>query len=172
MKHIITLFVAISLFASTNAQTEKTKVEGFRSFKWGQEMSEIKIDGELANFIKIDKEKETDGDYYILADENLLIGNVLLSSIEYVFSKKDGKFFKVVLKGKKADSEQMNFIVDYKYGKNLNEDIKDDRVIKEWIINNVTISMKDFTLHKFELTLRSDWEKAEAYRKNTNVSDF
>lgn len=172
MKHIITLFIAISLFATSYAQTEKAKVEGFRSFKWGEEMSEMKVNGELANFIKMDKENTKDGDYYILADENLMIGNVRLGSIEYVFSKKDGKFFKVVLTGKKADSEQMNFIVDYKYGENANEDAKDDRVIKEWIINNVTITMKDFTLHKFELILKSDWEAAEAYRKNTNVSDF
>ena len=153
MKYIITLFVAISLFASANAQTKATKVEGFRDFKWGEEMSEMKVNGELANFIKMDKEKEKDGDYYILADENLMIGNVLLNSIEYVFSKKDGKFFKVVLTGKKTDAEQMNFIVDYKYGENANEESKDDRVIKEWIIKNVSITMKDFTLHKFELIL-------------------
>mgnify|MGYP006077011699 FL=1 len=172
MKYIITLFVAVSLFASTNAQTEKSKILGFRDFNWGQEISEMIVDGELANFIKMEKEKEKDGDYYILAEENLMIGNVLLSSIEYVFSKKDAKFFKVILTGKKIDSEQMNFIVGFKYGENANIDTKDDRVIKEWIINNVSITMKDYTLHKFELILKSDWEAAEAYRKNTNVSDF
>ncbi|MFT4644110.1 MAG: hypothetical protein ACI8ZX_000511 [Planctomycetota bacterium] len=172
MKYIITLFVAISLFASTNAQTKDTKVEGFRDFKWGEEMSGMKVNGELANFIKMEKENVKDGDYYILAEESLMIGNVLLSSIEYVFSKKDARFFKVVLTGKKIDSEQMHFIVDYKYGENVNEDTKDDRVITEWLINNVSITMKDYTLHKFELTLKSDWEAAEAYRKNTNVSDF
>ena len=172
MKQIVTLFLTVSLFANVFAQEDKTKIEGFRSFTWGQEITEMKVNGEVANFIKMEKEKEKDGDYYILADENLKIGNVMLKNIEYVFSKKDGKFFKVVLNGKKADSEQMNFIVDYKYGENLNEDAKDDKVIKEWIVNNVTITMKDYNLHKFELTIESDWEAAEAFRKNTNVSDF
>ncbi len=171
MKNIITLLLSFTILSFAVAQEGK-KIEGFRSFEWGQEIQEMKVNGEVANFIKIDKEKEKDGDYYVLADENLVIGNVLLKQIEYVFSKKDGKFFKVILEGKKEDVDQMNFIVDYKYGSNLNEDSKDDKVIKEWIINNVTITMQDYKFNKFYLTLESDWEAAEAFRKNTNVNDF
>jgi len=171
MKQIFILLLLIGTFSFSNAQN-KGKIEGFRSFKWGQEINEMKIDGEVANFIKTDSEKEKDGDHYILADENLVIGNVLLKQIEYVFSKKDGKFYKVILTGKKEDVEQMTFIVDYKYGNNLNEDKKDDQVIKQWLVDNVTITLKDFNLHKFFLILESDWEAAEAFRKNTNVNDF
>lgn len=169
MKNIITLFLAVSIL-SLSAQT--SNIEGFRSFTWGQELTEMKIDGEVANFIKIDKDLEKDGDYYILTDENLLIGNVLLKNIEYVFSKKDGKFYKVVLTGKKEDVEQMSFIVDYKYGDSINEDEKDNQTIKQWLINNVNIILKDYTLHKFELMIESNWEAAEAFRKNTSVDDF
>jgi len=172
MKYIIILFLTINIFSYSFAQDAEKKIEGFRSFEWGQELSEMKVNGEVANFIKIDTDKEKDGDYYILAEENLMIGNILLKNIEYVFSKKDGKFYKVVLTGKKEDVEQMTFIVDYKYGENLNEDKKDDQVIKQWLINNVTITLKDFNLHKFELLLESDWEAAEAFRKNTSVEDF
>jgi len=170
MKYIITLFLTVGLFSFSNAQV--SKVEGFRTFKWGQEVSEMKVEEEVANFIKIDTDKEKDGDYYILADENLVVGNILLKKIEYVFSKKDGKFYKVILTGKKDDVDQMSFIVDYKYGDNLNEDKKDNKVIKEWLINNVSIILRDFNLHKFELVIESDWEAAEAFRKNTNVNDF
>ena len=170
MKKYILLLITIGIFSFSNAQEDK-KIKGFRSFEWGQELSEMKVNGEVANFIKVESDNN-DGDHYILADENLMIGNVLLKNIEYVFSKKDGKFYKVILTGKKEDSEQMTFIVDYKYGDNLNEDKKDDKVIKEWLVNDVTIKLEDYNLHKFILVLESDWEAAEAFRKNTHVSDF
>jgi len=172
MKQLITLFLTVAMFSNAFTQNDKQKIEGFRSFKWGQEITEMKINGELANFIKVDEGKDKDGDYYILAGDNNKIGNVELRQILYVFSKKDGKFFKVILNGKKDDAEQMNFIVDYKYGDNINEDKKDDKTIKEWIVNDVTIILREYTLHKFELVIESDWEAAEAFRKNTNVSDF
>jgi len=171
MRYLLTLLIATSICFSSFAQKEiDYKIKGFRDFIWGTELSEMVVDNEQANFIKIDKEK--DGEYYVLPNENLLIGNVLLTSIEYVFSKKDDRFYKVVLSGKKEDAEQMNFIVDFKYGDNVNEDSKDDKIIKQWIVENVIITMKDYTFNKFELVIESDWEAAEAYRKNTNVADF
>lgn len=172
MKQIITLFFALFLMTNIYAQSDAKKIKGFRSFEWGQELSEMKKDGEAANFIKMEADKDKGGDVFILAGENLMLGNVLLTSVEYVFSKKDNKFFKVILTGKKADTEQMDFIVDYKYGSFKNEDTKDDFVIKQWIVENVTVSLKEFSLHKFELSISSDWEAAEAFRKNTSVSDF
>ena len=171
MKYLFTILFATSLCFTSFAQEEiDYKIKGFRTFVWGTELTEMMLDDEQANFIKIEKEK--DGEYFVLPNESLIIGNLLLTSIEYVFSKKDDRFYKVVLSGKKEDADQMNFIVDFKYGDNVNEDIKDDKIVKQWVIQNVTITMKEYTFNKFELVIESDWEAAEAYRKNTSVADF
>ncbi|MGB0885530.1 MAG: hypothetical protein ACPGVH_00360 [Chitinophagales bacterium] len=170
MKYIITIFTIFALSANVFAQTAENKIEGFRTLKWGDEISNIMINGEVANFIETEKAKE--GTFYILPSDNLMIGNVLLDEIKYVFSKKDDKFFKVSLTGKKEDVEQMKFIVNHKYGEHINETEKDDKIMRQWIVNNVTITLKDFTFNKFELLIESDWEAAEAYKKNTNVTDF
>lgn len=171
MKYIVTIFTIFALSANVFAQTKTdNKIDGFRTVKWGDKISEIMINGELANFIETEKAK--DGTYYILPSENLMLGNVLLNEIRYVFSKKDDKFYKVALTGKKEDVDQIKFIVNYKYGENVNETAKDDKIIQQWIIKNVTITLTDYTFNKFELIIESDWEAAEAYKKNTSVSDF
>lgn len=171
MKRILSI-VAILCFTSTifAQENETSKIDGFRTFKWGQILEEMTKDGEQPNFIETEKLK--DGAYYILAEENLMIGNVLLSGINYVFSKKDDKFFKVVLTGKKIDVEQMQFIVDYKYGEHVNETERDDKIIMQWIVEDVTITLIDYKYNKFELILESNWEAVQAFKKNTNVSDF
>lgn len=170
MKYIITIFTIFALSANVLAQTADKNIEGFRTLKWGDEISSVMIKGEVANFIATEKSKE--GSAYILPSENLMIGNVLLNEIKYVFSKKDDKFFKVNLTGRKEEVEQMKFIISHKYGEPINEIEKDDKTIQEWIVGNVTIKLTDYTFNTFELVIKSDWEAAEAYKKNTNVSDF
>ena len=171
MKYIFTLLTVLTLSFSSFAQNDaEQKIKGFRSFEWGQVIEEMTTNGEEPNFIQTEKMK--DGKYFILAEENLVLGNVLLTGIQYVFSKKDDKFYKVILKGKKEDVEQMDFIVNYKYGENLNYDEKDSKVIKQWIVDNVTVTLTDFEFNTFELTIESDWEAAEAFKKNTSVTDF
>lgn len=171
MKHIFTYIVLFAFTSNIFAQeVGPSKITGFRTFEWGQKLNEMTIDGETPNFIETEKLK--DGSYYILANENLVIGNVLLTGINYVFSKKDDKFFKTLLTGRKDDVQQMLFIIEYKYGKHVNETKKDDKVIKQWIIQNVSITLTEYEFKKFELTIESDWEAAEAFKKNTNVTDF
>lgn len=171
MKHILTILLLVGFATATFAQeTTKGKIKGFRTFEWGQILEELTKEGEQPNFIETEKLK--DGTYYVLADENLMLGNILLTNINYVFSKKDDKFFKVQLTGKKVDVEQMQFIVNYKYGEHLNEIDKDDKLTKQWIVDDVTISLVDHQYNKFELMIESNWEAVQAFKKNTNVSDF
>ena len=102
----------------------------------------------------------------------MTLGSITLTNIYYVFSEGTNKLYKVLLEGKKADVEQMDFIVDYKYGQHVNEAIDDDKISKQWIIVDVTLSLYNFNYNKFEFELLSDWEAAEAYKKNTSVTDF
>lgn len=171
MKHILTIILLVGFVTAGYAQKDApNKIKGFRTFDWGNKLEKLTKDGEQPNFIETEKLK--DGTYYILAEENLMLGNVLLSGINYVFSKKDDKFYKVVLTGKKVDVEQMQFIVDYKYGEHLNETEKDDKKIMQWIVDDVTITLIDHKFNKFELILESNWEAVQAFKKNTNVTDF
>lgn len=173
------LFLAISFFmiaSGINAQSSEDvkTIEGFRDFKWGEHVDSIFRDGEKIEFTatKRNGEEEKDGSYYTIKGDNMLIGNVVLNQIYYVFSEKDNRLFKVLMEGKKSDTEQMRFIVDYKYGESVNEAAKDDKVIKQWIIRDVYITLKEYSYNKFELELKSDWQAAQAFKKNTSVEDF
>lgn len=171
MKHLFLLLFSSLILGQSVAQNklDEKRIKDFRKMEWGKSIDELSTNGEL---VFIETAKEKDGTHYVLADENLVIGNVLLTNIEYVFSKKDDKFYKVILTGRKADVEQMKFIVDYKYGTHSNENVTDNNVVKEWLVSNVKIMLNDFAYNKFTLVIESDWEAVEAYRKNTNVSDF
>jgi hypothetical protein len=173
------LFLAISFFmiaTGINAQTnnETQSIEGFRDLIWGGHVDSIFRDGEKLSFTKVERNgaQEKDGNYYTISGDNMKIGAVELTQIYYVFSMKDDRLFKVLMEGKKKDTDQMRFIVDYKYGESVNEAAKDDKVIKQWIIRDVYITLREFTHNKFELELKSDWQAAQAFKKNTSVDDF
>jgi hypothetical protein len=174
MKQLLTLAFCLFAALTMNAQTEKQRIEGFRDFKWGAHVDSITRNGEPVKFTKVDRNDahETDGHYYTIKGDNMMIGNVTLTNVFYVFSKKDQRLFKVLLEGKKADTEQMRFIVDFKYGESVNEGVFDDKILKQWLVRDVYITLREFSFNKFELELRSDWQAAEAYKKNTNVKDF
>ncbi len=172
MKQIITvLFVAMLSFSS--AQTDITRIEGFRDLTWGSHVDSIFRDGEKLVFTPATKvDLLNGGKFYKLQNDNLMLGSILLTNIYYVFSEKNDRLYKVILEGKKADVEQMDFIVDYKYGDHVNEAVDDDKISKQWIVSDVTLSLFNFNYNKFEFELFSDWEAAEAYKKNISVTDF
>lgn len=173
MKKIITLlFVAGLLF--TTAQVVPERIEGFRDFTWGSHVDSVYTNaGTKVIFTPANKvDLLNGGKFYTIMNDNLLIGSVQLTNIYYVFSDKTNRLYKVILEGKKQDVDQMDFIVDYKYGKHVNELVDDDKVSKQWIVADVTLSLYNFNYNKFEFELLSDWEAAEAYKKNTNVNDF
>ncbi len=171
MKYIF-LMLAITGLSILNAQ-ENDRIEGFRGIKWGHKIDSIYKNGEKIEFKTVELNNTIDdGTYTIIPGENKTIGSITLENIYYVFSKHDHRLHKVVLEGKKKDVEAMEFIVDYKYGKNENESKDDDKVSKQWIVHDVTMSLYDFNYNIFKFVLESDWESAEAYRKNISVFDF
>jgi hypothetical protein len=172
MKQLLTI-VFMAVLAMSSAQTDLSRIEGFRDLQWGIHIDSIVRDGNTLTFtpaIKVDL--LNGGKFYTLANDNLTLGSLQLSNIYYVFSDQTNRLYKVILEGKKKDVEQMDFIVDYKYGKNVNQAVDDDKVSKQWIVADVTLSLFNFNYNKFEFELSSDWEAAEAYKKNTSVNDF
>lgn len=163
----------MAILAISSAQTDLSRIEGFRDFKWGSHVDSIMRDGQQVVFTPATKvDLLNGGKFYTLAYDNLSLGSLELNNIYYVFSDKTNRLYKVILEGKKKDVEQMDFIVDYKYGDHVNEAIDDDKISKQWIVADVTLSLFNFNYNKFEFELASDWEAAEAYKKNTSVSDF
>lgn len=172
MKQLMTILFVATLTLTT-AQSDVARIEGFRDFQWGSHVDSIMRDGEAVVFTPATKvDLLNGGRFYTLPQENLMLGSIMLTNIYYVFSESTDKLYKVILEGKKSDVEQMDFIVDYKYGEHVNEAIDDDKISKQWIVADVTLSLYNFNYNKFEFELLSDWEAAEAYKKNTNVMDF
>lgn len=168
-------FSALFILVATQlvvAQADAERIEGFRDITWGSHVDSVFVNGEQVVFTPAAKvDLLNGGKFYTIANDDLIIGSINLVNIYYVFSE-DDRLYKVILEGKKADVEQMEFIVDYKYGTNVNEAVDDDKVSKQWIVSDVTLSLYNFNYNKFEFELFSDWEAAEAYRKNTSVMDF
>ncbi len=172
MKKLITLLFVVG-FVFINAQNVPDRIEGFRDFKWGSHVDSIYINGNKVIFTPANKvDLLNGGKFYTVNNDDLTIGSIGLTNIYYVFSDKTNRLYKVILEGKKQNVEEMDFIVDYKYGKHVNELVDDDKVSKQWIVADVTLSLYNFNYNKFEFELLSDWEAAEAYKKNINVSDF
>ena len=142
MKKLITLLFVVG-FTFLNAQNVPDRIEGFRDFKWGSHVDSIYANGSKVVFTPANKvDLLNGGKFYTINNENLTIGSIGLTNIYYVFSDKTKRLYKVILEGKKQDVEEMDFIVDYKYGENINIDEKDDKIIKQWIVDNVTITLK------------------------------
>lgn len=172
MKQILTI-VFLTVLAMSSAQTELSRIEGFRDIKWGSHVDSISRAGNPLLFTPATKvDLLNGGKFYTLSNDNLTLGSLQLSNIYYVFSDKTNRLYKVILEGKKKDVEQMDFIVDYKYGKHVNQAVDDDKVSKQWIVADVTLSLFNFNYNKFEFELSSDWEAAAAYKKNISVNDF
>jgi hypothetical protein len=68
--------------------------------------------------------------------------------------------------------EAMKFILTYKFGDFKNESVVDDTHIYQWLVKDVTFTLKEVTKSRFELTIESSWQASDDYKKNTSVDDF
>ncbi|MGB1248653.1 MAG: hypothetical protein ACPG4Z_07190, partial [Chitinophagales bacterium] len=171
MRYIFTVVMIMMLTFSLQAQDDR--IESFRGIEWGTHIDSVIVEGQPFVFYKVEKDDdENGGNFYQLKNDKMIIGSVALTNIYYVFSDEDSRLYKIVLEGRKNDVAEMEFIVDYKYGESANKDVTDNQVIKQWIVEDVTLTLSDFSYNKFELEFESDWEAALNYEKNTSVTDF
>ena len=164
------IFISFSLlFCVLVSQANQDSVPAFRSIKWGANLDSIFANGKKVEFVN--SEDPGFQNAYIIPNDDPNIGNVRMNKIYYIFNE-ENRFSKVVMEGRKMDTEEIDFVVQYKFGEHQNSKSFDGGGYKQWIIREVTITLVEHQYHKFELTIESDWEIAEAYRKNTNVDDF
>jgi hypothetical protein len=164
------LLVILSLTAaSPEAESQVDRVSSFRDIVWGSSLDSVIVNGATLDFTKV-KESDFENAYELFNDK-LAIGNVGLKKIEYIFNE-DNRFYKVFLQGQKDQTEEMAFILEFKFGSADNQWNVEDIEYRQWIIADVTFTLAEHRYHNFDLVIESDWQSAEAYRKNTSVEDF
>ena len=167
MKKIFTFLFFLSFFIGASAQ--ETNVTSFRNMPWGAYRDSLFVKGKKIEFTK-DKSSLIKN-AYIINNDDMSIGNVKLTKVIYIFND-EGRFVKVYLEGPKEQSDQMRFILDYKFGTHKNESRVDNVSYKQWLVKDVTFTLGEYDYLKFEVKIESNWQASEAYKKNTTVDDF
>lgn len=165
------LLFVISLFSSllSFAGAESDAVLDFRKIFWGVSIDSCWRDGKKIEFIK-DRQSLIKNAYSITGDD-MFIGAVKCDKILYLFND-ESRFYKVFVQGSLEQTESMKFILNYKFGDFKNESFVDDSHIMQWLVKDVTFTLKEITRSRFELTIESSWQASEDYKKNTSVDDF
>jgi hypothetical protein len=148
---------------------ENQAVLDFRKIFWGSNKDSIYRDGKKLDFVR-DKNALIKN-AYTLNNDDMTIGAVKLDKVLYIFND-DNRFYKVFLQGSIDQLEQMKFILTYKFGDFRNESFVDDSHIMQWLVKDVTFTLKEITKSRFELTIESNWQASADYKKNTSVDDF
>lgn len=167
MKKILSIFILAAFV--TGAAAQETNVTSFRGMPWGAYRDSMFVKGKKVIFVK-DKSSLIKNAYVISGDD-LTIGNVKLTKINYIFNE-DDRFVKVYMEGPKELTDQMKFILDYKFGEHKNESKVDNVSYKQWLVKDVTFTLGEYDYLKFEVKIESNWQASEAYKKNTAVDDF
>ena len=165
------LLLAITLigFAYSGFSAESQGVLDFRNIFWGTPKDSIYRDGKKLTFEK-DRNSLIKNAYYLQGDDQML-GAVKLDKVLYIFND-ENRFYKVFLQGSLEQAEQMKFILTYKFGDFRNESYVDDSHIMQWLVKDVTFTLKEINKARFELTIESSWQASADYKKNTSVDDF
>lgn len=165
------IFVAVALItvALSGYSAESQGVLDFRNIFWGSPKDSIWRDGKKLTFVS-DRNSLIKNAYF-LQNDDLLLGAVKLDKVLYIFND-ENRFYKVFLQGSLDQLEQMKFILTYKFGDYRNESYVDDSHIMQWLVKDVTFTLKEITKSRFELTIESSWQASEDYKKNTSVDDF
>ncbi|MDX5320566.1 MAG: hypothetical protein LPK45_05675 [Bacteroidota bacterium] len=182
-KTLLIVFLAVISVGTALAQGKtktKQKTDGhyvladFRGVKWGSHIDSVIRDGVKLNFIKSNDVAEKNA--YVLAEDELMLGTVLLDKVYYIFNKQ-GRFTGVLLIGKRNIDEkkqfgEMKYILTYKFGDAELREVP-GAIQYYWMVDDVRITLDDqesqgiFTVEFF-----SDYERTESKRINMQVDDF
>ncbi len=170
MKKLIFIFCSLVLsIPSFSSVAESDAVLDFRNIFWGVSKDSCYRDGQKIEFVK-DRQSMLKNAYYINGDDPM-IGAIKTDRILYLFND-ENRFYKVFVQGAVELTEQMKFVMTYKFGDFKNESWVDDRHIMQWLVKDVKFTLTEVAKSRFELTIESNWQASEDYKKNTSVDDF
>ena len=136
---------------------------------WGVKKDSCYRNGKKVDFVQ-DRQALLPNAFVIPGDDPM-IGAVKCDRILYLFND-ENRFYRVFVQGSVDQTEAMKFILTYKFGDFKNESFVDDSHIMQWIIKDVTFTLKEVNKSRFELTIESNWQAGEDYKKNISVDDF
>lgn len=168
-KVIFILLVGFFSLQGFSQSADGASVTDFRNIYWGAKLDSIYRDGQKIEFIK--ERTMNLKNAFVLKGDAMNVGNVRLNKLIYIFND-ENRFVKVYSEGPKEDFEQMKFILKYKFGEPVNERTLDGVTMYQWLVRDVTFTLKQYEFLRFELIIESSWQDAEAYKKNTSVKDF
>ena len=163
------LFLSVICISYSGYSAESEGVLDFRNIFWGTPKDSVWRDGKKLEFIK--DRNSLIKDAYYLAGDDMTVGAVKLDKVLYIFNE-ENRFYKAFLQGDIDEKEDMKFILTYKFGDFRNESFVDDSHIMQWLVKDVTFTLKEINKSRFELTIESSWQASENYKKNTSVDDF
>jgi hypothetical protein len=182
-KSLLIVVLALIFSGSVFAQGKKkadTKpgssyvLTDFRGIKWGVHIDSVFRNDEKLNFVR--SSEVGDKGMYTLANDEMMIGTVLLDNIYYTFNKQ-GRFIGVLAIGKrelenKKQLGEMKYILTYKFGDSGLREIP-SAIQYYWNVDDVRITLNDEESKGiFTLEFYSDYERSESKRINMSVSDF
>lgn len=146
----------------------------FREIKWGSHIDSIYRDGNKLTFKKAPE--MADKNAYILENEDMMVGTVLLKNLYFMFNGK-GRFTGVMMIGQREMSEkkqigEMKYILTYKFGDPELREIP-NAIQYYWMVDDVRITLNDEeSVGLFTVEFFSDYERSESKKQNMNVDDF
>lgn len=168
MKKFLALFSMLCIgIAAFSAESDA--VLDFRNIFWGVKKDSCYRNGKKVDFVQ-DRQALLPNAFVIPGDDPM-IGAVKTDRILYLFND-ENRFYRVFVQGSVDQTEAMKFILTYKFGDFKNESFVDDSHIMQWIVKDVTFTLKEINKSRFELTIESNWQAGEDYKKNITVDDF
>ncbi|MFY0672207.1 MAG: hypothetical protein JXQ87_02305 [Bacteroidia bacterium] len=169
MKQFLIATFAICLSVSAFAQN--SKVTGFRDLVWGIHVDSVYSNGVKTKFKK-DKES-TEPNTFNIPSDNLSLGAATLTKITYKFNE-DKRFKKVMMYGDNKYLKDIKDILAFKFGKATSvTDPTPKLKVSNWLDGDVSISLTQFKVEQnWVLSIESNWDLSEDYKKNMNIKDI
>jgi len=153
-----------------NGQESSSMITDFRGLEWGAPLDSVAFD-EAPNPVMMATLEAEDGKYYQRKNENLSIGTAELKNIFYVFDD-NNRFYKVVIDGKRSANDDMEFILQQKFGPADDQLQKKYETVKLWNVGEADIVFTERNDQDFTLQIQSNLRKKSFYEINTQVDDF
>ncbi|MDX1666287.1 MAG: hypothetical protein R3350_03615 [Saprospiraceae bacterium] len=174
LKYSINLLIGLALifmFPVFGTSQIQGNIEGFRGLQWGTHVDSVTIHGEeveMELYTTTDMNKEK---LYRLEEEDLTIGTAELNDIYYVFDDQD-RFFRVIINGKADYNEDMEFILQNKFGPADMRFRKNGKFVRNWTLKDVSLIFEESRTKDFTVIIESDRDERDFYQINTQVDDF
>ena len=151
--------------------TVRASLSAFRGIKWGTHLDSVYINDQKAKFVKTSDLGKKEPNTYVMENEDLTIGTVILTKIYYVFNY-DSALTKVLLLAPKNKFGEMKYIVAYKFGEPQFSDM-DNGYEFFWDLDDCRVSQTFVNdLDFFTVEFASDFNISNSKKVNREVEDF